>query len=284
MEAAPSSRENWVWQWRWENVLIVGYKRLLKAEPQKSQNLGFQLAEEQPKLSTFSGIVFAIFAATESHMKNILLFISLAIALSSCSLFKKTAQKPASPSANTTKPAARKTVAPMETAAVEEKTEPIPAPADEISNVPVLSPEMMYDLQFKYAILLDLPVEEMLDHQFIRFMENWYGTRYRMGGTDSTGIDCSAFVMQYMGYFHRINLPRTSRDQYKYARAIPVSELKEGDLVFFRTTRKKDVSHVGVYIRNNKFAHASTRQGVVISDLSEPYYHDHFVGAGRVKE
>ena len=59
------------------------------------------------------------------------------------------------------------------------------------------------------------------------------------------------------------------------------AELKEGDLVFFRTGRKKVISHVGVYIRNNKFAHASTSNGVMISDLDEPYYSSRYAGAGR---
>ena len=172
-------------------------------------------------------------------------------------------------------------VAPGKVQPVEENQAAIPQPGTEVTNIPAISPEMFYDLQFKYAILLDIPVEQMMDHEFIRFMEHWYGTHYRMGGTDTTGIDCSGFAIQYMRYFHQIDLPRTSREQYAQTTRISKTELQEGDLVFFRTGRKKVISHVGVYLRNNKFAHASTSNGVMISDLDEPYYSSRYAGAGR---
>lgn len=216
-------------------------------------------------------------------MKNTLLFISMGLLLSSCSLFKKTAKapavQPASTSISTPPPQKERTV--RKAAVEDEKPEAIPQPGNDVTNIPVISPEMFYELQFKYAILLDIPVEEMMDHELIRFMEHWYGTHYRMGGVDTNGIDCSGFTIQYMRYFHQIDLPRTSRDQYAQATRVDKQALKEGDLVFFRTGRKKVISHVGVYLRNNKFAHASTSSGVMISDLDEPYYHARFVGAGR---
>lgn len=137
-------------------------------------------------------------------------------------------------------------------------------------------------LQFKYAILLDVPVENMLDFRFIQFMENWYGTRYRMGGSDKAGIDCSAFVQTYMSTLYNITLPRTAKEQYMVSGHIVKRQLKEGDLVFFKTNRKKAISHVGVYLGNNKFVHASTSNGVAISDLGEAYYTNTYAGAGRV--
>lgn len=77
-----------------------------------------------------------------------------------------------------------------------------------------------------------------------------------------------------------IELPRTAREQYKECRRISTTELKEGDLVFFNT--RGGVSHVGIYIRNNKFAHSSSGRGVVISDLFEDYYVSRYIGAGRL--
>jgi lipoprotein Spr len=80
-----------------------------------------------------------------------------------------------------------------------------------------------------------------------------------------------------------IALPRVSRDQYRISRKISTTELQEGDLVFFNT-KGSGVSHVGVYLGNNKFMHASVSRGVMVSDLFEPYYLQRFYGAGRIEE
>jgi cell wall-associated NlpC family hydrolase len=145
--------------------------------------------------------------------------------------------------------------------------------------------EISEPLQFKYAILLNVPVEEVTDSKLIETIESWYGTRYRFGGNDRSGIDCSAFAQAFMSSVFNISLPRTSIDQYRQSKRIGKSDLQEGDLVFFATRggRKSTVSHVGVYLRNNKFVHAATSGGVMISDLEEMYYAQHYAGAGRVR-
>ncbi len=137
-------------------------------------------------------------------------------------------------------------------------------------------------LQFKYAILEDASVEEMQNEKLLEFMEEWYGTKYHFGGSNKEGIDCSAFVSTLMANVYGIsNLPRMSKDQYVATPRVKKNNLHEGDLVFFHTYgRKKTVTHVGVYLRNNKFVHASV-SGVMISDMSDGYYAAHFVGAGR---
>jgi cell wall-associated NlpC family hydrolase len=138
-------------------------------------------------------------------------------------------------------------------------------------------------LQFKYAILMDATVEEMNNQKLLNFIEEWYGTRYRYGGSSKDGIDCSAFVASMMSTVYGINnMPRISKDQYDASRHVRRNELQEGDLVFFHTMGKhKAVTHVGMYLRNNKFIHASI-SGVMISSLEDGYYAQHFVGAGRV--
>ena len=137
-------------------------------------------------------------------------------------------------------------------------------------------------LQLKYAILLNIEVELLSDDGLLQYVDEWYGTKYRMGGTTKSGIDCSAFVqIIYMSAF-AVNLPRTARDQYNSARIISSTELKEGDLVFFNT--RGGVSHVGIYLQNNKFIHASTSNGVTISDMFDPYYLRRFIGAGRIEK
>jgi cell wall-associated NlpC family hydrolase len=74
-----------------------------------------------------------------------------------------------------------------------------------------------------------------------------------------------------------------AKEQYKVCEHIKRNDLEEGDLVFFHTTRK-GISHVGVYLGNNKFVHASLNYGVTISDLNDPYYSRAFRAGGRVRE
>ncbi len=139
--------------------------------------------------------------------------------------------------------------------------------------------EKASSLQFKYAVLLNTEVEQLDDLRLIGQVDEWYGTRYLMGGTTKSGIDCSAFVQSVCLGAYAFSLPRTAREQYRVCRKISSTELREGDLVFFNTTG--GISHVGIYLRNNKFAHSSSSQGVTVSDMFDPYYLKHFAGAGR---
>lgn len=143
--------------------------------------------------------------------------------------------------------------------------------------------EKFSNLQFKYAILTNTAIENLTNRKLLDFMDEWYGVPYHYGGKDKSGIDCSAFASLLVSDVYQVNdLPRISRDQYKESRRIPKSELRAGDLVFFHTLGKgHTVTHVGVYLYNNRFIHASVA-GVQISDLGEGYYARHFIGAGRV--
>jgi hypothetical protein len=136
-------------------------------------------------------------------------------------------------------------------------------------------------IQLKYAVLLNTEVEMLQNTNLLESVDEWYGTRYRMGGTTKTGIDCSAFVQAVFAAAYGMTLPRTAREQHRVALRISRTELKEGDLVFFNT--RGGVSHVGIYLQNNKFIHASTSKGVTVSDLFEPYYLKRFIAAGRVE-
>jgi len=140
--------------------------------------------------------------------------------------------------------------------------------------------EKASDLQLKYAILLNTEVEELQDNSLLEYIDEWYGTRYRYGGTTKSGIDCSAFVQAiYLSAF-AVSLPRTARDQYRNSHIVSATQMKTGDLVFFNTTG--GISHVGIYLQNNKFVHASTSYGVTISDMFDPYYLRRFIGVGRI--
>jgi cell wall-associated NlpC family hydrolase len=137
-------------------------------------------------------------------------------------------------------------------------------------------------LQLKYSVLLNTEVEQLQNQVLLESVDEWYGTRYRMGGMTKSGVDCSAFVQAVFATAFSISLPRTAREQYRVSQRISRTELKEGDLLFFNT--RGGVSHVGIYLQNNKFVHASTSQGVTVSDMFEPYYLKRFVGAGRLSE
>lgn len=142
--------------------------------------------------------------------------------------------------------------------------------------------EKASNLQLKYAILLNTEVEQLQDNALLEHIDEWYGTRYRYGGTTKSGIDCSAFVQAiYLSAF-AVALPRTARDQYRNSRIVSATEMKTGDLVFFNTTG--GISHVGIYLQNNKFIHASTSYGVTISDMFDPYYLRRFIGIGRIEK
>ena len=136
-------------------------------------------------------------------------------------------------------------------------------------------------LQLKYAVLLNTEVEQLQNNSLLEGIDEWYGTRYHMGGTTKKGIDCSAFVSAVYTTVYAITLPRTAREQYRNSRRISRTELQEGDLIFFNT--HGGISHVGIYLQNNKFVHASATKGVTVSDMFEPYYLQRFVGAGRIQ-
>jgi cell wall-associated NlpC family hydrolase len=140
-------------------------------------------------------------------------------------------------------------------------------------------------LKFKYSILTNTPVEDLSNLRLLIFMDQWYGVPYHYGGTSRAGIDCSAFSSLLLSSVYSENqLPRMSADQYKATRRISKKDLQEGDLVFFHTYGKGHrVTHVGVYLYNNYFIHASVA-GVQISNMGEGYYLTHYIGSGRVIE
>jgi peptidoglycan DL-endopeptidase LytE len=116
---------------------------------------------------------------------------------------------------------------------------------------------------------------------FVKVATGFLGAPYRLGGSTVRGIDCSAFVRKMYQLFD-IALPRTAREQYNVGLSVDKDELLEGDLVFFRT--RKPVGHVGIYVGNNEFVHASYRDKVVrIDNLETPYFHKRFIRAVRVK-
>lgn len=106
------------------------------------------------------------------------------------------------------------------------------------------------------------------------------GTPYLYGGTTVDGFDCSGFILYVFNKF-KLDLPRTSAMQAKQGEAVAKEDLRPGDLVFFNTSGR-GISHAGIYVGNNQFAHSSSSKGVRISSLSEKYYKTKYVSARRV--
>ena len=109
---------------------------------------------------------------------------------------------------------------------------------------------------------------------------DWKGTRYLLGGTNSRGIDCSAFMqVVYKDYFG-ITLPRTTREQIELGNSVRKRNIKIGDLVFFKTGR--DTYHVGVMINGVQFLHAGVSNGVTISTLQNQYWANTYLTTRRI--
>jgi cell wall-associated NlpC family hydrolase len=113
-------------------------------------------------------------------------------------------------------------------------------------------------------------------------IESYLGVPYRWGGTTREGMDCSGFVGTIYRDALDLKLPRSAKMMYRQGKYVQKEKLEFGDLVFFKNIESSGVSHVGIYVGNNEFAHASTTKGVTISNLNETYYRQRYVGARRV--
>jgi lipoprotein Spr len=119
------------------------------------------------------------------------------------------------------------------------------------------------------------------DIELYAFIKRWYHTRYMYGGKSKWGTDCSGFTGLLCDSLYGFDLPRTAYDQYNPRFHVNKSDLKEGDLVFFKIGWNQRISHVGLYLGNHKFVHAAILGGVIISDLREPYYARWYYAASR---
>jgi len=123
--------------------------------------------------------------------------------------------------------------------------------------------------------------KELMLMEIIRYLN----TPYKYGGNSLNGIDCSAFTQNVYKDSWMLTLNRSARDQYQQGIIVEErSDLKFGDLVFFNTRRRVKPGHVGIYIGDNLFAHASSKLGVTISSLEHVYYNKRYMGGRRIDE
>ena len=158
----------------------------------------------------------------------------------------------------------------------------VTAPPVAPANTQTLLYDAALSLPNKYANLLGVAPTDLTNTLLLSQMEKWFGTQYCFGGSTDSCIDCSSFTQVILRDVYNVKIPRNSQQQFDASTKIEVENLKEGDLVFFNTvSASMIITHVGVYVCNNKFVHASTSKGVTINDLSERYFAKAFRGAGR---
>src|ERR1700744_370778 len=116
--------------------------------------------------------------------------------------------------------------------------------------------------------------------KLFQFVYDWVGTPYHFGGDSKKGIDCSGFTKELYSKVFNLTIKRNSRDIFSMVSPVRKDELQEGDLVFFKI-HSRSISHVGIYLGNNRFAHASSR-GVAINSLDDGYYSRYFYKGGRL--
>lgn len=133
-----------------------------------------------------------------------------------------------------------------------------------------------------YAQTLGLRLAFDENKDLLRTVTDWMGTPYRYGNNSRQGTDCSGFVTRVFREVYGITLQRSSRSMFSTTKHVAKSEMQTGDLVFFRRG-KGPIYHVGIYLKDGKFAHSACNGGVMVSSLNQPYYHRNFYAAGRVR-
>ncbi|MDR3696956.1 NlpC/P60 family protein [Mucilaginibacter sp.] len=159
--------------------------------------------------------------------------------------------------------------------AVQAQTKESPSPADN------KNPDDQESLAKDYlSQIMGVALSATSNMKLFHFVYDWIGTPYRFGGSSRRGIDCSAFTKELYSQVFNMDIQRSSRDIFSMVSPVRKDDLQEGDLVFFKIHSRR-ISHVGIYLGNNRFAHASSR-GVAISSLDDAYYKRYFYRGGRM--
>lgn len=148
-----------------------------------------------------------------------------------------------------------------------------------MGNNPLMSPIDPINAQLRH---LQAPPPTVVREALMAQHQRWAGTPYRLGGTSEIGIDCSALVRNVYRDTFNIDLPRSTRGQVHEGRPIDRQELQAGDLVFFDPPGR--YNHVGIYVGEGYFLHASTSKGVIISSLDNSYWRRYYWQARRALE
>lgn len=155
-----------------------------------------------------------------------------------------------------------------------------------LSSCKTTAPRLDYQDLAHAAISLDMDIDLDDNHQLYIESAKWIGVPYRYGGSSRRGVDCSGLTCAiYKKVYHK-KLKRSSDEQRTdNCSRVAKRNLREGDLVFFHNgRRKRKANHVGIYLKQGRFIHASSSQGVIVSSLDEPYYEKCWMQGGRVRK
>ena len=175
------------------------------------------------------------------------------------------------------------------------RAEDDPDAAEEVSNAGTIKSELLLEddkkvdvqrVRKKYenpstGLIMDDTPAGLSRDKLLLDVVSYLGVPYKYGGTSKKGVDCSGFTSRVYASAADLTLPRSTREQFTVGSRVRRNELRFGDLVFFNTTGRSP-SHVGIYIEDDLFAHASVSDGVTFSSLESAYYKKRFVGARRV--
>ena len=152
-----------------------------------------------------------------------------------------------------------------------------------LSSCRTITPKYDYQELARASVRLGLDIDMKDNHVLYIEAANWIGTPYRGGGNTKRGVDCSGFTSAIYDKVYSKTLKRSAEEQRKKdCKKVKKRKLKEGNLVFFHNGRKKKrASHVGIYLKDRKFIHASASQGVIISTLDEEYWRKHWLCGGK---
>ncbi|HWD89696.1 MAG TPA: C40 family peptidase [Mucilaginibacter sp.] len=137
------------------------------------------------------------------------------------------------------------------------------------------------DIVNKYSKVLSVPADSITNRKLYALIERFSSTPYKFGGSDVTGVDCSGFTYVIEKEVYDATIPRSTIQQASFITAKNVSDLQEGDLVFLKFGGSS-INHVGVYLQNGYFVHATSNMGLVVDNLTDPYIQQRFMSCGAV--
>lgn len=132
-----------------------------------------------------------------------------------------------------------------------------------------------------YSEKWKIPLSGKEEISLLKEIDSWLGVPYRNGGTTKAGVDCSGFVLEVYKKVYQLDLHRRSADIWQNSSPVKKQDLRAGDLVFFKINFRQ-ISHVGIYLNDTYFAHASSSRGVIIESLNVKYWNDRFDRGGRI--
>ena len=151
------------------------------------------------------------------------------------------------------------------------------------SSCRTVAPDLNYQQLAKASIRLGVDIDATDNHALYVEAAKWIGVPHKIGGTTRRGIDCSGFVSQIYRKIYGKKISGSSYAIRKQTQRVRKRNLKEGDLLFFATpSSRRKVAHVGIYLKDKKFVHASLSKGVIVSSLYEPYYKKYWICGGRL--